>query len=121
MRVAVHALLPSPSQQWLHSQLNFVLAGIPVISPCYVICSPAQFAEETRWADRMVPRGIVFSALLNFTFGLGYIVVILFCLPVRLRPSKSVPLCYLCQTVGLRVHCTCSLGAQPYLGCWGRC
>ena len=76
-------------------------------------CSPAQFAEETRRADRLVPRGIVFSTLLNFTFGLGYIVVILFCLPVRLRPAKSGTMlqsCYLCQAVGLRVQCTCSLG-----------
>ena len=54
-------------------------------------CSPAQFAEETRRADRRVPRGIVISTLLNFTFGLGYIVVILFCLPVRLRPSSQAP------------------------------
>ena len=47
------------------------------------VCSPAQFAEETRRADRTVPRGIVYSTLLNFTFGLGYIIVILFSLPVR--------------------------------------
>ena len=56
-------------------------------------CSPAQFAEETRRADRVVPRGIVYSTLLNFTFGLGYIVVILFCLPVRQRPSSQAPCC----------------------------
>ncbi|EIE25066.1 putative GABA-specific permease [Coccomyxa subellipsoidea C-169] len=42
--------------------------------------APAQFAEETKSADRIVPWGIVNTTALNGTFGLAYIVAILFCI-----------------------------------------
>ena len=47
-----------------------------------VVCSPAQFAEETKRADRTVPWAIVLSLSLNAVLGILYILVILFCLPV---------------------------------------
>lgn len=49
---------------------------------CCVVCSPAQFAEETKRADRTVPWAIVLSLPLNCVLGVLYILVILFCLPV---------------------------------------
>ena len=66
-----------------------------------VKCSPAQFAEETKRADRIVPWGIALSLPLNFILGLCYILVILFCLPV--------------SPVNLRHHITCLvLVALPF-------
>lgn len=49
-------------------------------------CSPTQFAEETKRADRIVSWGILLALPINFLFGLMYILVLLFCLPVRSRP-----------------------------------
>lgn len=51
----------------------------------YASCRPSQFAEETKQADKVVPWGIVLTTALNGTFGLAYIISILFCIQVSLR------------------------------------
>ena len=66
-------LLSGRSSQKMHGRCD---------TPLCVKCSPAQFAEETKRADRIVPWGIALSLPLNFILGLCYILVILFCLPV---------------------------------------
>ncbi|EIE25063.1 amino acid transporter [Coccomyxa subellipsoidea C-169] len=42
--------------------------------------APAQFAEETKKADRAVPWGIMWSILVTAVLGFAYLVVLLFCI-----------------------------------------
>ncbi|BDA41316.1 Amino-acid permease BAT1 [Coccomyxa sp. Obi] len=42
--------------------------------------APAQFAEETKSADRTVPKGIMWSIVVTAVLGFGYLVVLLFCI-----------------------------------------
>ena len=51
--------------------------------PGGVLRRPAQFAEETRRADRTVPRAIVLSVLACGVLGFSYLLTILFCIQVR--------------------------------------
>lgn len=48
--------------------------------------APAQFAEETKRADRAVPWGIMWSILVTALLGFAYLVVLLFCIQVS-HPS----------------------------------
>ena len=52
-------------------------------------CRPAQFAEETKGADRVVPRGIVWSVVGTAVLGSSYLLTLLFCIQVRYKPLAS--------------------------------
>ena len=86
---------------------------------CLLACRPAQFAEETKGADRVVPRGIVWSVVGTAVLGSSYLLTLLFCIQVNcsahllqcdLRPTAQyVPLrlcvktCFLLEAVrGMR-------------------
>jgi hypothetical protein len=56
-------------------------------------CRPAQFAEETRRADKTVPRAIVLSVLVCGALGFSYLLTILFCIQARAFPLLSPPGC----------------------------
>lgn len=43
---------------------------------------PAQFAEETKRADRVVPWGIIWSVVATAFLGMSYIVALLYCVQV---------------------------------------
>lgn len=45
-------------------------------------CRPAQFAEETRRADRVCPWAIVWSVVCTAIFGLAYVLALLFSIQV---------------------------------------
>ena len=45
---------------------------------------PAQFAEETKRADKNVAYGLITSTLVEAAMGLAFVLAFLFCLPVRL-------------------------------------
>lgn len=47
-----------------------------------VRCRPAQFAEETKRADKTVPRAIILSVLVCGGLGFTYLLTILFCIQV---------------------------------------
>ena len=47
-------------------------------------CRPAQFAEETKRADKNVAYGLITSTILEAVMGLAFVLSFLFCLPVRL-------------------------------------
>ena len=44
---------------------------------------PAQFAEETKRADRNVPYGMITAVIWEAALGLAFTLAFLFCLPVR--------------------------------------
>lgn len=72
---------------WLHRYL-FML-GTPAALFSYIgFEAPAQFAEETRRADRTVPWGIMLSIAVTAVLGFGYLVVLLFCIQVDLPPAS---------------------------------
>ena len=56
-------------------------------------CRPAQFAEETRKADRVVPWGIIWSVVAQAFLGMSYLIVLLFCIQVGLHASTDAFLC----------------------------
>ena len=45
---------------------------------------PAQFAEETKRADKNVAYGLITSTILEAAMGLAFVLSFLFCLPVIL-------------------------------------
>lgn len=45
--------------------------------------APAQFAEETKRADRVVPWGIVLSVVGTAVLGFSYLLTLLFCIQAR--------------------------------------
>ena len=47
---------------------------------------PAQFAEETKRADKNVAYGLITSTVLEAAMGLAFVLSFLFCLPVRVSP-----------------------------------
>ena len=55
--------------------------------------SPSQFAEETRKADRVVPKAILWSIIACGILGGALVLVLLFCIQVSLtaRPRQHVP------------------------------
>ena len=70
--------MPIPSQKSFKRKLcRFVLAGYE---------APAQFAEETKRADKVIGWGIVLSVLASSMMGLGFLVCLLFCIQVSSQP-----------------------------------
>ena len=59
-----------------------LLAGELIIASAAGFEAPAQFAEETKAADRTVPKGIMWSIVVTAVLGFGYLVVLLFCIQV---------------------------------------
>ena len=51
------------------------------------LCRPAQFAEETKRADRNVPCGMVTAVICEAGLGLAFTLAFFFSLPVRARAS----------------------------------
>lgn len=41
---------------------------------------PAQYAEETRDADRIVPKGFVIGAVMTSIMGWGYTLLLFYCI-----------------------------------------
>lgn len=54
-------------------------------------CRPAQFAEETKKADKVVPRGIVWSVIGTAILGWTFLLSLLTCIQVRLGVSPLHP------------------------------
>ena len=64
---------------------------------------PAQFAEETKRADKNVAYGLITSTILEAVMGLAFVLSFLFCLPVRLlswpddaRMTGPIGICAIC-------------------------
>jgi amino acid transporter len=81
--------MPIPLQQSFERKLcHFVLAGYE---------APAQFAEETKRADKVIGWGIVLSVLASCIMGFGYLVCLLFCIQVSCQslvaPYSMNPIC----------------------------
>ena len=56
-----------------------------------LLCRAAQFAEETKRADWVVPWGIVLSVLGTAILGSSYLLTLLFCIPGVALCTAPVP------------------------------
>lgn len=61
---------------------------------------PAQFAEETKKADRVVPQGIIWSVIATAFLGMSYILVLLYCVQVGLSTGMAT-----CPCMANTGHC----------------
>ena len=55
-------------------------------------CRPAQFAEETKRADRVVPHGVVWSVVGTAVLGSSFLLTLLFCIQVQKTKSTIITL-----------------------------
>ncbi len=62
-----------------------------------VVRRPAQFAEETKRADKVVPWGIVLSVVGTAVLGFSYLLTLLFC--IQARGPAACPLSPLCPSL----------------------
>ena len=64
------------------------LAGSLIRRCVHALRRPAQFAEETKRADRVVPWGIVLSVVGTAVLGFSYLLTLLFCIQARFRAPR---------------------------------
>ena len=55
-----------------------------------VLSRPTLLAEETRRADVIAPYAIIWSVVTSAVLGMGFLLVVLFCIQVRSQPLLNV-------------------------------